>query len=304
MLEITYALIPIFGLIVLGQGLYKVHFPGDAFWPLAARLTYFVFFPALLTRTVANAPLNDSNLLKLSVTVVGAVLLVAGGALLLRPVLGLDGPGFSSLFQGSVRHNTYVGLATSAVLLGERGLALAAVALVTLTPLVNVLSVTVLAWFAAGERPTPGRVLRAVVSNPLIIACVVGAVLNLIGLGLPGFTDDFLALLSRAALPLGLLVVGAGLDLGLLRAAVRPVAVGASFKLLLYPLATSLLALAVGLSGEGLTIAIVFTALPCAPSAYILAAELGGDTRLMAAILTGQTVLAMFSLPFMIGWLG
>jgi malonate transporter len=147
------------------------------------------------------------------------------------------------------------------------------------------------------------RIVRPIITNPLILACLVGAVLNLSGLGLPFITDELLNLLGRAALPVGLLVVGAGLDIGLLRYALAPIFIASGFKLMLFPAITALLCAALGLPAEVVTTFVVFTALPCAPSAYILAMEMGGDSRLMAAILTGQTILAMVTMPLMIIWL-
>ena len=57
------------------------------------------------------------------------------------------------------------------------------------------------------------------------------------------------------------------------------------------------LAWALGLDGVSRDVALLFAALPTATSAYILARQLGGDAELMAALITGQTLLAMLSLP-------
>ncbi|GAB4444006.1 MAG: AEC family transporter [Anaerolineae bacterium] len=304
MFTVSYALFPIFGLIVLGQLLRKFQFPGDAFWPLAARLTYFVFFPALLTRTVALADLQNLALLPMMAALATSVLALSLIVLAGKPLLPVDNPGFTSLFQGSIRHNTYVGLAAAAALLGSTGLTLSAVALVTLIPLVNLLSVMALTRFGRQGRAGWAHMVRPVVTNPLILACLVGALLNLSGVGLPFITDELLNLLGRAALPIGLLVVGAGLDLALLRTALSPIFIASGFKLMLFPVLTALFCAAFGLAGQVVTTFVIFTALPCAPSAYILAMELGGDSRLMAAILTGQTILAALTMPLMIIWLG
>ena len=40
--------------------------------------------------------------------------------------------------------------------------------------------------------------------------------------------------------------------------------------------------------------------LPTATSAYILARQLGGDAPLMAGIISGQTLLAMVSIPLLL----
>jgi hypothetical protein len=58
----------------------------------------------------------------------------------LRPGLSrfaVDGPAFTSIFQGATRWQTYVALAVSGNLHGEIGLALASVAMVAIIPLVT-----------------------------------------------------------------------------------------------------------------------------------------------------------------------
>src|SRR6266705_2828513 len=62
--------------------------------------------------------------------------------------LDIDGPAFTSIFQGATRWQTYVALSVSANMFGDVGLALASVAMVAIIPLVNVLSVAVLAHYA------------------------------------------------------------------------------------------------------------------------------------------------------------
>src|SRR5690606_12744667 len=146
-------------------------FPGDTFWPPAARLTYLVFFPALLTQTVATAQLHPLELLPIITALTAAVVAVSGLVVLSKPLLPVDNPGFTSLFQGSIRHNTYVGLAAAAALLGAEGLTLAAVALVTLIPLVNLFSVIILTRFTSKAELGYGQLIKSVLTNPLILAC-------------------------------------------------------------------------------------------------------------------------------------
>ena len=42
------------------------------------------------------------------------------------------------------------------------------------------------------------------------------------------------------------------------------------------------------------------SAVPAAPTAYILTRQLGGDGSLMAGIITGQTLVAVLSLPLVL----
>jgi len=62
------------------------------------------------------------------------------------------------------------------------------------------------------------------------------------------------------------------------------------------------LAWLLGLDGLLVQVVVMLATLPTATSAYILARQLGGDAPLMAGIISGQTLLAMVTMPVML-WL-
>jgi malonate transporter and related proteins len=297
MQAILDALLPVFAVIVLGYLFRRMAFPGEAFWPLAARITYYAFFPALLVQSLARARLTGLAVVPMAGALMLAVLLVAALLIAARRVLRLDNPALTSVVQGSIRPNTYVGLAGAAALFGETGLALAAIAIAALVPLVNVLSVATLTRYGAGGNASLRATAVATLRNPLIIACAIGIALNLLGLGLPGRIDEIVDIFGRAALPLGLLTVGAGLTFRAAHASAYPVLLASGVKLVVLPLLALALCGLFGVTGPALAIAGLFAALPCAPTAYILAQQLGGDVRLMAIILTAQTMLAAVTIP-------
>lgn len=298
-MQIIAALGPIFGLIMLGVALKRTGFPGDAFWPLAARLTYFVFFPCLIAARLAGTELGDIAIGSMALAQALPVLLIALLMVLSRPLWRLDDPAYTSLFQGSIRMNTYVGLAGAAALLGDRGLALASLALGILIPLVNVLSVAALNHYVARTPLRLHSTLWAILKTPPVAACVIGITLNLSGLGMPPLIGEVVEILSRAALPVGLLTVGAALDVLAVRVAGLAVLLVAVLKLCVLPLLTALACALLGVEGETRLVVVLFAALPGAPAAYLLAQELGGDVRLMAGILTVQTALAAVTMPLM-----
>lgn len=305
MTEVAAALAPVFFLIVLGYAFRRGGFLAEDFWHTADRLTYFVLFPALLVDNLATAPLGQIRFAGMVGALVAAVLLVALLLLALRPRLALDGPAYTSIFQGSIRPNTYVGLAAAVALYGEAGLTLAAVAVAAMVPLVNVLSATALARYAlnsgAGETPlSVAETALMVARNPLILACLAGVLLNWSGLGLPLGSDRVLAVLGSAALPLGLLSVGAGLRLEAVRGAPLPMAVASAAKLLLLPGIAVVALEGLGVGGLTATVAVLFAALPTSATSYVMARQLGGDHELMAGIITAETALAVVTLPAML----
>src|SRR3546814_9445268 len=102
------AIIPIFLLIAIGTGLKRGNFPGDAFWPLADKMTYFIFFPALLVDNLAHAHLGNLDPTGMLGALLIALIVQAALVYALRPLMNVDGPAFTSVFQGAVRFNTFV----------------------------------------------------------------------------------------------------------------------------------------------------------------------------------------------------
>ena len=294
------ALAPVFILIVLGAILKRSLMRLETQWHGLERLTYYVLFPMLLIQTLLKADLS-----KVPVAGVGGALFVSALVmsllcLALRPALArlaIDGPAFTSIFQGATRWQTYVALAVSGNLFGDAGLALASVAMVAIIPLVNVFSVAVLVHYASPEKKSLATIVMTMVKNPLISACAIGLAINLLHLPLPKLWHEVADALGRSSLAIGLLVTGAGLHLeGLLRPNIAA-AIGVFLKLILMPVLGIALALWFGLNGQNLVIVTACSAIPASSSAYVLARQMGGDAPLLAQIITLQTILAAITMP-------
>lgn len=291
------ALGPLFMLILLGTVLGRLRQPTGAFWAQLEKVIYFLLFPAMLVATLATANVGEVPVLRLALALLGGMLLFAGLLWSAQRRLGLEATAFTSVFQGALRFNTYVGVAGAAALHGSAGATVAAVAVALMVPVVNVLCVA--SFIAAGTlgASSLGKSLAALARNPLIIACLVGIGLNLSGIGLPGWSGAAVELLGRAALPLGLVAVGVALRPQALLRLDRGVWTANLIKLVMMPALVLGVALLLGLDAVSRDVALLFAALPTATSAYILARQLGGDAELMAALITGQTLLAMATLP-------
>ncbi|GGX84770.1 transporter [Litchfieldella qijiaojingensis] len=304
MTGVDNALGPLFLLILLGAVLGWRRIPGGDFWPQLERIIYFLLFPAMLVSTLATADVSQVPVARVAIALLGAMLLFAVALWGLRSRLRLEAPVFTSVFQGALRFNTYVGVAGASALHGSSGATVAAVAVALMVPVVNVLCV--MSFIAAGTLgpASLGRSLAALLRNPLILACVAGIALNLSGVGLPGWSEASVSLLGRAALPMGLVAVGVALRPQALTRLNGGVWTANLVKLLLMPALVLALTVPLGLDPVSRDIALLFAALPTATSAYILARQLGGDAELMAALITGQTLLAMVTLPLWLSLTG
>lgn len=295
------AIWPIFMLIVAGYVLRRRGFPGEEFWTGAEQFNYFILFPALLFSNLATAPFGNPALPRLLAASLLALAVCCAVLLAARKVWSWPAARFGVMMQGAVRFNTYLGLAAVGGLYGKEGLALSAVVLALLVPVVNVLSVAAL---TADGKTGLKALAMPIVTNPLILSCAAGAAFNLSGIELKWGWDRLLALLAATSLPLGLLCVGAALKPKELHGEGRALTAGSIGKLLLVPAVALGCAEILGLPPLERTILVVFFALPTAPTAYVLTRRLGGDSHLMAGLITLQTLLSAVSLVVVLDLLG
>lgn len=299
MIEVVAALIPVFAIIALGAVLRRLAFLPEEGWRAVEQLTYFVLFPCFLFGAIAFADFANQPVGRMALLLAGAMLVMAALTFPFKSILTLDGPAFTSLFQGAVRWNSYVALGAIGAVLGQPGLALIAIAVAVMVPLANLLCVVVL-MRNNGQSANVATLARQLAMNPLILACIAGIAVQAIGLPLPKVATTTIDLLGKAALPLGLLAVGTSLDLQNALSRPSPVVTAMLLKLAVMPVLVAVGASALGVFGPAQVAALICAAVPGAPSSYILARQLGGDAPLMANITTAQTLAAMLTMPIML----
>jgi malonate transporter and related proteins len=191
-----------------------------------------------------------------------------------------------------------VALALAERLAGTQGVAWMALLIALCVPLVNVAAVWPLARH--GGQGT----LRELARNPLILSTLAGLACNMLGLKLPELAMITLGRMGAAALPLGLMAVGAGLMLGALKEAPRLAAALLTIRHAVLPVLGIALALWLELPPAQQAVVVAFTALPTASSAYVLAVRMGGHGGFVAGLITVSTLLGMAGLPLALGALG
>ncbi|MCD1634823.1 AEC family transporter [Martelella mediterranea] len=299
MLIIFESVLPIFLVIAFGAVLKRVPLFSEAFWSGLNQLGYYVLFPALLVTTLARADFSSLEAGRIGWVALLAVAAITALSIALWPILrrtGLGRPAFTSVFQTTTRWNAFVALAIADKFAGLEGMAVISLMMTaTIVPL-NIINVLVLVSFS--EEKTDIRVMvRNVVTNPMIIAALVSIVINVLGIPIYDPLYAALDLLARAALGMGLLLVGAGL---VIADALKPkpmVLLPTALKLILFPLVTYALATAFGITGMTLTVMVLGASVPTAMNGYVLARQLGGDARLYSAVVTVQTVASIITLP-------
>jgi malonate transporter and related proteins len=301
MWSVSLSILPIFLLLMVGYALRRKQFPGENFWAMADKVTYWVLFPALLFFRTTTAPLNGDIVGPYAIALMGALIACSLLAVISARVFNISNPVAGSLFQGSMRHNTFIAFATADMLYGADGLLLAAVATSILVPPTNLFAVSALVIYQGNnDGKLKRRLVQEIARNPLLIAIAAGITLNLTGIGPLPVLHDMAGILSRAALPFALLCVGAGLHIQGIRADYLSMVISTIGKLLIFPLMMLGVIFATGLDGMPAVILLIYGAVPTATSGYALARQLDSDAEVTAAIITVQTLISMVTLPIVV----
>jgi predicted permease len=295
-------------IVALGYFLKQKDFLPDTVWQSLSPLCYWVLFPGLLFDLMTTMELSAAVLGPFTLTIAAASAVIVCYAIVAGRAAGMDGPAHSSLVQGALRHNGFLVLSILQGAFGVAALQLAAVAIAFLVPISNIVSViAILVLTGKGDdRGMKRAILAEILRNPLLGAMAVGVGVNLLQIPVPAFIASAAAMLGNGALPLLLLSIGASLRFSAIRGHALPLGLAIAAKILVFPAVLVGIGYALGLDALSLAVLAAVGAAPTANSTYTLAAELGGDARLMAEIISTQTVMAALSMPFwiwMAGWL-
>ena len=97
-----------------------------------------------------------------------------------------------------------------------------------------------------------------------------------------------------------LLSVGANIKLRQLKVKIIPVIISIILKLAIFALTVYLVASYLKLSQLEMIVTVIFTSVPTAVSSFALARQLGGETNLMARIISIQVALSFVTIPLVL----
>ncbi len=296
---VILAFAPALILMALGAALRAACFVNEGFWPGAERISYFILVPCLFIHSLSMTDLSGVPVAQLAPILAAPIVLASGLLVAFRPLLSVDGPGFTSVFQGSIRFNNYLGATIAVGLYGPAGLALAAVATAVIVPTVNIICVLIFARFGP-LKPSIAGIMRSTAFNPLILGCLIGIALQYLKLRLPPGVEPAFKSLGAASLPLGLLCVGAAFKGRDILNSFHWAILSSLFKFALLPLIAAGVIAYFGLHGPAAGVSLLYLTLPTASASYIVAKQMGGDAPMMAGIVALQTILGIIVTPFVL----
>ncbi|MBF7075091.1 AEC family transporter [Glaciecola sp. MH2013] len=284
---------PVVLLIAFGYALYKTGLMTDDFVERASRLIFNFALPALLFTTIAKSDIStisDKNMLVIGVLGTLGICLVL---MLIAPYIVTKRADRGVVIQGAFRSNMgIIGLAYCANAYGQEGLALASIYLGALTITYNVISVIILNFYL-DSKTSYLRMIKGVVTNPIILAIVSALLVSNFQLNLPSILINSAGYFAQLTLPLALLCTGAALRFSSLRADGKAAAISILVKCFIYPFVIVAFALGFGIDGMALGVVYLMSIAPTAAASYVMVRKIGGNYTLAAHIIAISTLVSV-----------
>jgi malate permease and related proteins len=298
-------LAPLVLLIALGAVLARIRFLGSVFIADLNKLAFWIALPALLFTSASSAATPDSETFRLfAVLVVGTALitlLAFAASFAQRMPASARGTLMQAAFRGNL---AYIGIPLLAYSFSEgstgdnsRALGTAVIVMVFTMALYNILAVIVL---QSSMHSSSGidwrRTLLSILTNPLLLAGLLGLVVPLLHITLPSFLQRALEALGDAAVPIALMCIGGSLATTRLRGRRSWIVTAALLKVAVLPILVFLLTRLAGLEPADQRTALVLASCPTAAAAFVMARQMGGDEALASGSIALSTLLSFISL--------
>lgn len=276
---------PILWALVAGILLRKLGIIGPTFIRLANQSVFMVILPATLFLSLAGKPMNQPvDAALASFGIVYTLITVALLWYVVRHRIATDMVGV--FVQSAYRGNLgIVGLTLVVGAYGQEGLIVGGFYVGMNTIFYNLCAVLLL---NAGRA----RMIRGIVTNPLIIASLAGLAWALSPLPRPRSETFSLAHLVKFILPVALVSIGASLEWSSLNRNRVLVLSVTALKLVVLPLVAVGLGWLFGFRGMSLGILAMMMATPTAAAAYVMAQQMTQHGRFAAETVAVSTLLS------------
>jgi hypothetical protein len=302
MQQVLIAILPVSLLIIFGHLLKKKHFTNQHFWDDIDRIVYYVFLPALFFRNIAHTNFNLDSIIVAVIFIIN-IMITMVLTILVQKFYATDAPSFTSILQGSIRFNNYIGLSTALVLFGAQSIGYIVSISALAIPVVNLLCTYLFCRYLPDKNLNIWQIVKKIFSNPFVSSCVAAIVFSCLKIPLPSVIDNALKMIGDTSLALGLLGVGAGLKFRVDKKYYLAITISSFLKLLIMPTISIILAIIANVSDRNALLSLILiSALPNATSSYVASKQIGGNSNLMSQIIFIQIIISIFTLPLILGW--
>lgn len=261
-------------------------------------VTFKTFLPLLLFYNVYNTKLEGVFNLKLMIFAPLAVLITCIAMCVIIPIFEKENRKRGVLIQAIFRSNFVLfGLPIVLSLCGEENAGVTSLLIAVIVPMFNFLAVIVLEIFRGGKINI-NKILRGILSNPLILSSICGIVFLLLRIKLPHAIDKSVSDMSKVATPLALFILGGSFKFNEIKGNLKYIIMGVGGKLIVVPAIFIPIAIALGFRNVELATLMIMLSAPTAVSSFTMAQQMDGDGELAAQLVVFSSAFAVVTIFF------
>jgi malonate transporter len=298
LLAALFIVAPIFALICLGYGAARFKMVSAEAGNGLSEFVFVLAIPALLFRTVSSANLPEINPFPHWISYFATLAVCWIIAYQVARRMGRDTRESAVVgFSAGQSNTVLIGIPAVLGTLGEIGTVPAVLIIAIHMPITMTIVALVIARGEATGRDGLIRMLRTVISNPIMIAILVGACWRLIGIQTPEMVARFLKLLGDAAAPCALVALGMAMTKVSFIGSRRLIGVVSLLKLIVHPLLVYGLAVHVfKLPPVYSAVLIIFASCPTGINAFLVAERYRSGQAIASGSIAFSTVAAVVTM--------
>lgn len=305
MVELLYVILPVFLLIGAGYTATRFGLTSAAASESLTKFSQAVAFPCLLFQAVSGldiaAEFHPSLLISYYAAAAACFFIGMFGA---RAIFRRDWEdcvvvGFCCLFSNTLM----LGLPITERAFGTDALAANFAIIAIHAPFCYTLGIVTMEIVRAGAQGVKAgalarQIVRQVLTNPLVVALILGFIVNLGGISLAAPLADTVRMLAAAAVPVGLFAVGGVLTQYRIAGDARLIAMVCGIALMLHPALMWMFGRAAGLSDAAFRSAVITAAVAPGVNTYVFATIYDRAKRVAASSVLITTVGAVVTVWF------
>jgi len=263
-------------------------------------ITFKNFLPLLLFYNVYKTNIKEGFNPKLMIFASMSIIISFFIAWIIISRLEKDKKKKGVLIQGIFRSNFVLfGMPISIALFGDELAGVPSMLIAVIVPIYNFLSVIILEVYS-GESIDLKKILKGIITNPLICASIFGFFMTALGIKLPGVVDKTVCDIAKVATPLALIILGGSFEFKTISKSKKQLVGAIIGRLIIIPGICIPIAIILGFRNIELATLIVMFAAPTAISSFTMAQQMEADSELAGNIVVFSSIFAILTMFFWI----
>ncbi|MDR1631925.1 MAG: AEC family transporter [Dysgonamonadaceae bacterium] len=297
---------PLFVLMAIGYFIRQFRFVSDVFLTQLNRFVFKFLLPLMIFQEIRLSYKGDFSNVKLIYTsIVGVTAVILISAIIIGLTVKRKGQR-GSMIQGIYRSNFLIyGLPVATGMYGSEAVAPITMLMGIMIPFYNVAAVIILSLHSESDDNslTAPKLLKEIVTNPLLLGSVFGILSGAIHLEFPHSVELPIGQLAATASPLALFVMGGEFRFRSMRNNIYKVIAATVCRLIIIPVVILFICIQLGFRNIELSVLISLFATPTALASYIMAKNMGNDGELSGQIVVLTTLLSCITIFFIVFFL-